>query len=94
MAGNDWCISILALAFVDWRILFFVIQTRDCFLSGLHWYRVGIVLLTMGIYVSGNASIIANHSATYTDILIASQHYHQIKTRPQLCKRWIVLSTE
>ena len=31
MAGNDWCISILTLAFVDWRILMFVIQTRDCF---------------------------------------------------------------
>ena len=36
VVGNDWCISTLAWAVVDWRIFILVIQTRDCSLSGLH----------------------------------------------------------
>ena len=48
MVGDDWCISILAWAVVDWRISIFVIQTRDCFLGGPHWHGEGIVLFDGG----------------------------------------------
>ena len=48
VVGDDWCVSILAWAFVDWRISMLVVQTRDCSLGGPHWYRVGIVLFDRG----------------------------------------------
>ena len=37
-------ILILAWDVVDWRISILVVQTRDCSLGGLHWYRVGMLL--------------------------------------------------
>ena len=48
VVGDDWCVSILAWAFVDWRISMLVVHTRDCSLGGPHWYRVGIVLFDRG----------------------------------------------
>ena len=48
MVGNDWCISILAWAVVDWRISILVVQIRDCSPSGLHWHLVDIMLFDHG----------------------------------------------
>ena len=48
MVGNDWCISILPWAVVDWRLSILIVQTRDCSPCGLHLYRVGIVLFDAG----------------------------------------------
>ena len=48
VVGDDWCISILAWAVVDWRISILVVQTRDCSLGAPPSYRVGIVLFDRG----------------------------------------------
>ena len=44
VVGDDWCISILVWAVLDWRISILVVQTRDCCLSGPQWHSVGIAL--------------------------------------------------
>ena len=45
---DNWYISILSWAVVDWRIPILVAQRRDCPLSGLQSHRVSIMSFARG----------------------------------------------